>query len=119
MATYTTNLSLKKPATTDLVSVADINGNMDALDTAVAGKQGQHSAISVTILTSDWSNGTATVTATGVTASNTVIVSPAPSSMDDWGAAGIKCTAQGANTLTFTCAEAPESAITANVVILP
>ena len=38
MATYTPNLNLKKPATTDLVSIADINGNMDTLDTAVAGK---------------------------------------------------------------------------------
>jgi len=38
MATYTPNLNLKKPASTDLVSIADINGNMDALDTAVAGK---------------------------------------------------------------------------------
>jgi len=36
MATYTTNLNLKKPATTDLVSIADINGNMDAIDTAIA-----------------------------------------------------------------------------------
>lgn len=39
MATYTPNLNLKKPATTDLVSIADLNGNMDALDMAVAGKQ--------------------------------------------------------------------------------
>ena len=36
MATYTTNLNLKKPATTDLVSIADINDNMDAIDTAIA-----------------------------------------------------------------------------------
>ena len=36
MATYTTNLNLKKPATTDTASIADINGNMDTLDAALA-----------------------------------------------------------------------------------
>lgn len=35
MATYTTNLNLKKPATSDYVSIADINDNMDAIDTAI------------------------------------------------------------------------------------
>lgn len=35
MAPYTTNLNLKKPAATDYVSIADINGNMDTLDTEV------------------------------------------------------------------------------------
>ena len=39
MATTTTNLQLKKPAATDKVAIADINGNMDILDAAVAGKQ--------------------------------------------------------------------------------
>lgn len=32
MATYTTNLNLKKPALTDVADIADINGNMDILD---------------------------------------------------------------------------------------
>lgn len=35
MATYTPNYNLKKPATSDLVSIADINGNMDAVDAAL------------------------------------------------------------------------------------
>lgn len=35
MATYTPNLSLKKPAGTDYVLVGDLNGNMDALDAAI------------------------------------------------------------------------------------
>lgn len=35
MATYTTNYNLKKPATTDNVSIADINGNMDVVDAAL------------------------------------------------------------------------------------
>lgn len=36
MATYTSRLGLKKPADTDYVDVADINGNMDTLDEAFA-----------------------------------------------------------------------------------
>lgn len=46
MATTTTNYNLKKPATTDNVSIADINGNMDIIDAqikanadAIEGKQ--------------------------------------------------------------------------------
>jgi len=38
MASYTTNYNLKKPASSDTVDVADINGNMDAIDTALASK---------------------------------------------------------------------------------
>lgn len=33
MASYTTNFNLKKPATSDFVDIADINGNMDTIDT--------------------------------------------------------------------------------------
>lgn len=36
MATHTSRLGLKKPANTDYVDVADINGNMDTLDAAFA-----------------------------------------------------------------------------------
>lgn len=46
MATNTTNYNLKKPATTDKVSIADINANMDTIDAQIkanadliAGKQ--------------------------------------------------------------------------------
>jgi hypothetical protein len=34
----TGNLGLKKPEGTDLVDIADLNGNMDILDNAVNGK---------------------------------------------------------------------------------
>lgn len=65
-----------------------------------------------------WSSNTQTVTVTGVTASNIVIVSPAPASAADYAAAGIVCTAQAADSLTFTCDTVPTNAITVNVVIL-
>jgi len=76
------------------------------------------SSITVSLVVANWSNNSQTVTATGVTASNNVIVSPAPASIDNYVAAGIKCTAQGSGTLTFTCTTTPSTAISVNVVIL-
>lgn len=64
-----------------------------------------------------WSSNTQTVTVTGVTATNTVFVSPAPESAADYAAAGIVCTAQAVDSLTFTCTTVPTNAITVNVVI--
>ena len=71
-----------------------------------------------TLAVADWSNNTQTVNVTGVTATNTVFVSPAPASAADYASAGIVCTAQGAGTLTFTCTTVPSNAITVNVVCL-
>jgi len=71
-----------------------------------------------TLPTTGWSSNSITVNVTGVTASNAVVVSPAPTSASAWAAAGILCTAQGAGTLTFTRTSANGSALTANVMIL-
>jgi len=71
-----------------------------------------------TLAVADWSSNTQTVNVTGVTATNTVFVSPAPASAADYASAGIVCTAQGAGTLTFTCTTTPTNAITVNVVCL-
>lgn len=76
------------------------------------------SVVTVTIASGDWSNNTCTKSATGVTASNTVIVSPAPASISTAANAGFYCSGQGADTLTFSCDTAPSSSITVNVVIL-
>ena len=68
--------------------------------------------------TTGWSNNAKTVNVTGVTSSNTVIISPAPADADVWAAAGIICTAQGSGTLTFECDTVPSSSLTANILIL-
>lgn len=72
----------------------------------------------ITIAVSDWANNEATKTVTGVTADNTVIVSPDPVSADVYAEAGILCTAQAANSLTFTCDTVPSSDVTVNIVIV-
>ena len=42
MATYTENYNLKKPAGTDPADIADINGNMDLIDAALAAHTGDN-----------------------------------------------------------------------------
>ena len=82
-----------------------------------SGYQAQHTTATASLTVNGWSSNSQTANATGVTASNDVIVAPAPSCASDWAAAGIVCTAQGAGTLTFTCETVPTAALTANVVI--
>lgn len=76
------------------------------------------STATATLPTSGWSSDSITVNVTGVTASNNVIVAPAPASISAWAAAGVYCSAQGAGTLTFTRTSANTAAITVNVLIL-
>lgn len=77
-----------------------------------------HDFKTVTLTAAGWSNDTQTATVQGVTSSNHVVVAPEPSSMDDYVDAGIKCTAQGTDSLTFTCENTPSAAITVNVMIV-
>lgn len=77
-----------------------------------------YSTITVTLTSAGWSSSTQTVTATGVTASNIVIVSPAPANIDDYATNKIYCSAQGTNSLTFSCTDTPSGNIDVNVVIM-
>lgn len=74
--------------------------------------------LNATLLANGWTNRVQTVTVSGVTTTNTVIISPAPASVDDYLAAGIVCTAQGSNSLTFKCETLPSHNITLNIAIL-
>lgn len=76
------------------------------------------SSTSVTVATSAWSNKAATVTVSGVTANNDIIVSYKPESKSVFETAGIYASAQAANSITFTCATVPTASVTINVLIL-
>ena len=84
------------------------------------GAQAMAKTLTLSLTATGWSatSKIQTCVATGVTASNIVIVSPAPTSQDAYAAAGIKCTAQGASSLTFSCETVPAKALSVNVVIL-
>lgn len=76
----------------------------------------------VTLTTSGWSSNTQTVTVSGVSASETAqLITPTPAilSQSAYYEAGIMCTNQGTNSLTFTCQTVPTSNLTVYVVIQP
>ena len=79
---------------------------------------GWHSTITVTLTSAWWSSNSQTVSATGVTASNTVIVSPAPSDIRDYADCGVYGYWQWSWTLTFKCDTVPSGDIVVNVLIM-
>lgn len=79
---------------------------------------GWSSTITVALASANWSNNEITVSATWVTASNTVIVSPAPSNINDYATNSVYCSAQGSGTLTFSCNTEPTVDIDVNILIL-
>ena len=83
-----------------------------------SGKQDALWKLTITLTSAWWSSQTQTVSATGVTASNTVIVSPDPSDYSKYTDAEIYCSAQGSGTLTFTCVTEPTNNLDVNVVII-
>ena len=86
----------------------------------ISDKQKQHITLTLTLNASNWNNHSLTVTATGVTASNTIIISYPIDSLQTAVDSQIYCSNQGTNSLTFTCiGQAPIDNITANVLILP
>lgn len=79
-------------------------------------------ARTITLTTSGWSSNTQTVTVSGVVASETAqLITPTPAiaSQTAYYEAGIMCTGQAANSLTFTCQTVPTSNLTVYVVIQP
>ena len=76
-----------------------------------------YTQIAVTLTVAGWSNSSQTVTASGVTANNAVVISPAPSSYSSYGEFGVHCSSQAANSLTFVCDSVPDVALTVNVFI--
>lgn len=110
---------------TGTVKSASYNGtvytSVDSSGTlALSNIQAQHLTIpnGITIAVSDWNNNTCTKTASGVTSSNTIIVSPTPASYEAYGEAQVRATAQAPNQITFACTSTPSSALTVNVAIL-
>lgn len=75
-------------------------------------------ANTITVAVADWANNTCTKSVNGVTPNNVVLVTYAPASHDDYIAADIYCSSQGAGRLTLSCAETPTAAIEINVLII-
>ena len=76
-----------------------------------------HTQIEITLTVAGWSDNSQTVTASGVTINNAVVVSPAPGSYLSYGEFGVYCSAQATNSLTFVCDSTPDVNLTVNVLI--
>ena len=79
-------------------------------------------SVRVLLRSFSWSDNTQPVTVSGVVASNTAqLITPIPSdsSRSAYYAAGIMCTEQAANSLTFTCQTVPTIDLIVYVVIQP
>ena len=76
--------------------------------------------VSVTLRASGWNANakTQTVSVAGVTATANCIITAAPDSYMAYAKAGVRCTAQGAGTLTFACETVPTANVVANVLIV-
>ena len=76
--------------------------------------------VSVTLRASGWNANTKTqtVSVSGVTATVNLIITAAPDSYMAYAKAGVRCTAQGAGTLTFACETVPTANVVANVLIV-
>ena len=76
--------------------------------------------VSVALRASGWNANTKTqtVSVSGVTATVNLIITAAPDSYMAYAEAGVRCTAQGAGTLTFACETVPTADVAANVLIL-
>lgn len=86
------------------------------VDTAINNVAG--TIISVSIPASAWSNKSATVTCAGVTSTSNIIVTSDPSTMEAATEAGVYCSAQGTNSLTFSCmSDEPSVSLTMDVWI--
>lgn len=105
-------------ATSSMQPYATVNKIIKAIPDTPASGGIDLSTTTASLGTTGWSNNSKTVNVTGVTASNVVIISPAPADADAWADAGIICTAQGSGTLTFECDTVPSSSLTANILIL-
>lgn len=80
-----------------------------------------YSFTTITLASGSWDNNIQTVSvpsSIGITAFSLVLISPEPSSYSAYGDSGIYCSAQGTNSLTFTCDSPPSGNITVNVVRL-
>lgn len=87
---------------------------------AVESKAAKVKSKSAILRASGWDSSAKTVTArvAGVTAASHIIVTPAAASFEAWWQAGVRCTTQSADTLTFQCTTIPTANLTASVLIL-
>ena len=108
----------------EIEALLDKAGQIDSkiesqVNSMIGNKANKSTSVTVTLASASWSGNTQTVSVTGVTDTNNVVVSPSGrDSTTAWADGEVLCTSQGSNTLTFTCTTVPTADITVSVVII-
>ena len=118
LGTVITDISGKQDTLVSGTNIKTINST-SLLGSGDIAVQSEIASTTVTISVANWNATTScSKSVTGVTASNNVIVSPAPASIEAWQSSGVYCSAQGSGTLTFTCSSTPSASLTVNVLVI-
>lgn len=125
--TYTAEEVGALPDTTQIPSaLSELSGDAthrtvtDSEKTLWAAKADKPKAIAVTLTAAGWTDGAQTVAVSGVLADETAqLIQPVPSAASQaaYIEAGILCTGQAANSLTFTAETAPEEDLMVYITI--
>ena len=104
---------------TRMDAVYGLPGKFDDLEKQFSDRlDAMHKPITVTLSAGGWQDGYQTVNAPGVTAEDTVIVSPEPGDgFDEYAQCGVRCASQASGSLTFRCRDVPDRALTVNVQV--
>ena len=111
--------SLPVASTTQLGGVM-VDGKSIVIENNVISTPNSVSVASetITIASNDWSNNACTKSVASLTDNSTVFVTYAPGSAADYLAANIYLSAQGSDTLTFSCTTTPSANVKVNVLII-
>lgn len=109
--------TLKSGISTLSADISTLRSDIGSLNASMLEKQLKHKTATATLSASGWSNKSQTVSVSGVTASNTIIVMSAPASYIDYAECQVYCSSQSAEKLTFKCEDVPSSNLTVNIVI--
>ena len=104
-----------------LEATGGLTGSQSGSTYTISGNGLKPMLRTATLTTSGWSSNSQTVTVNGVVADTNaqiIYVSPAnKASATAWGEAGVFCSAQAANSLTFVCDSTPSANISVNISI--
>ena len=118
-----TLLDVPKSATKqDKITISGIvkGDGSGALSAAQTGVDYAAPAISTTatLTVAGWSDKSQTVSVTGVTTTNNILVMPQKASSEDYYTAGVEAIVQATDSLTFACETVPTVALIVDIIIL-
>ena len=99
-------------------ALSRLRSDMNTADLALNTNK-QDRCITHTVSLASGTNTWTDVSCADVTPTNTVLISPAPASWEQYSNNGIHCTGQGSGTLSFAGWSNPTETVTVNVLILP